>query len=139
MLDSFVTYIQKEKLFGKTEKILLTVSGGIDSIAMCELFHKAGLKFGIAHCNFQLRGKESNDDEHFVEELAEKYNVPFHSITFQTLSYAKKNKLSIQVAARQLRYEWFEEIRKQFAYNYTATAHHMDDSIETFFINLIRG
>ena len=139
MLNSFTTYIKKEKLFSKTNTILLTVSGGIDSIVMCELFHQAGLKFGIAHCNFQLRGEESDTDELFVEELAEKYDVQFHSVSFNTAAYAKKNKLSIQLAARKLRYDWFEEIRSQFDYNYIATAHHQDDSIETFFINLIRG
>jgi len=139
MLHSFTTYIKKEKLFSKTDSILLTVSGGIDSIVMCELFHQAGLKFGIAHCNFQLRAEESDTDELFVEELAEKYNVQFHSVSFDTSAFAKKNKLSIQVAARKLRYDWFEEIRTQFDYNYIATAHHQDDSIETFFINLIRG
>lgn len=139
MLNSFTTYIKKEKLFSKTDSILLTVSGGIDSIVMCELFHQAGLKFGIAHCNFQLRGEESDTDELFVEELAEKYDVQFHSVSFDTSAYAKKNKLSIQLAARKLRYDWFEEIRSQFDYNYIATAHHQDDSIETFFINLIRG
>lgn len=139
MLNSFNTYIKKEKLFSKTDKILLTVSGGIDSIVLCELFHQAGLKFGIAHCNFQLRGDESDTDELFVEELAEKYEVQFHSVSFDTSAFSKKNKMSIQVAARQLRYQWFEEIRTQFDYKYIATAHHQDDSIETFFINLIRG
>lgn len=139
MLNLFTTYIKKEKLFSKTDNILLTVSGGIDSVVMCELFHKAGLKFGIAHCNFQLRGDESEGDENFVEELAEKYRVQFHSVSFDTSAFAKKNKLSIQVAARKLRYDWFEEIRTQFDYSFIATAHHQDDSIETFFINLIRG
>lgn len=139
MLNSFNTYIKKENLFSKSDSILLTVSGGIDSIVLCELFQKAGLKFSIAHCNFQLRGEESDGDEIFVETLAEKLKVQFHSVTFDTSSFAKKNKLSIQVAARQLRYEWFEEIREQFDYSFIATAHHQDDSIETFFINLIRG
>jgi tRNA(Ile)-lysidine synthase len=139
MLQSFQNHIQKEKLFSSKEKILLTVSGGIDSVLMCELFYLAGLKFGIAHCNFQLRAEESNGDEVFVKSLAKKYNVEFHSIKFDTSSFANKNKLSIQIAARQLRYQWFEEIRKKYNYNYIATAHHQDDSIETFFINLIRG
>ena len=139
MQKALLSFIQKEKLFNKTDKILLTVSGGIDSVVMCELFHKAGLKFGIAHCNFQLRAKESDADEFFVEELAEKYKVQFHSSAFDTSAFAKKNKQSIQVAARELRYQWFEEIRTQFDYKYIATAHHQDDSIETFFINLIRG
>ena len=90
MLNSLTTYIKKEKLFSKTDSILLTVSGGIDSIVLCELFHQAGLKFGIAHCNFQLRGEESDTDELFVEELAEKYGVQFHSVAFDTSAFAKK-------------------------------------------------
>jgi len=139
VLTSFIEHIKKENLFSLTDNVLLTVSGGIDSILMCELFHKAGLKFGIAHCNFQLRSEESDGDETFVTTLAEKYNTPFHSVTFNTAAYAKKNKLSIQVAARQLRYHWFEEVRENCNYKYIATAHHQDDSIETFFINFIRG
>lgn len=139
MLKSFVNYIKKENLFSKKEKILLTSSGGIDSLVMCELFHKAELQFGMAHCNFQLRDNESDEDEVFVNSIAEKYNVPFHSIKFDTSAFAKKNKLSIQAAARQLRYKWFEDIREQYNYNYIATAHHQDDSTETFFINIIRG
>lgn len=139
MITALLNHIKKEKLFSTTEKVLLTVSGGIDSVLMCELFHKAGLNFGIAHCNFQLRAEESDDDETFVNTLAEKYNVPFHFIKFNTSLYAKKNRVSIQIAARGLRYKWFEEIRKEYKYNYIATAHHQDDSIETFFINLLRG
>ncbi|MFL5763501.1 MAG: tRNA lysidine(34) synthetase TilS [Bacteroidia bacterium] len=139
MLSAFTTYIKKQKLFSKTDKILLTVSGGVDSVAMCELFHKAGYSFAIAHCNFQLRGKESDADETFVEALAEGYGVEFHSVSFNTPAFAKKEKLSIQAAARSLRYDWFEEVRTQFGYDVIATAHHSDDSIETFFINLIRG
>lgn len=139
MLQFLLSYIKQEELFRPSEKILLAVSGGVDSIVMCELFHKANLDFGIAHCNFQLRGVESDEDELFVEKLAEKYAVPFHTVSFDTSVHAKKNKLSIQVAARQLRYNWFEEIREQFSYKFISTAHHRGDSIETFFINLIRG
>jgi tRNA(Ile)-lysidine synthase len=139
MLPSFRTYIAKENLFNPSETILLTVSGGVDSVVMCDLFHKAGFHFAIAHCNFQLRGSESNGDAAFVKNLAKKYKVEFHSIEFETSVYAKKNKLSTQVAARELRYEWFEKIRKKHRYHYIATAHHLDDSIETFFINLLRG
>ena len=139
MLQSFKSFIKKENLFNLSDKILLTVSGGIDSVVMCELFYQSKINFGIAHCNFQLRNEESDKDELFVEALAEKYGVPFHSVSFNTSVYAKKNKLSIQVAARQLRYDWFEEIREQFNFKFIATAHHQDDSIETFFINIIRG
>lgn len=139
MLSSFNSFIQKEALFSKADKILLCVSGGVDSVVMCDLFKKAGYDFGIAHCNFQLRGDESDEDELFTEELAESLGVEFHSVAFDTTAFAKKNKLSIQVAARELRYQWFEEIREQFEYDYVATAHHLDDSIETFFMNLARG
>ncbi len=139
MLKPFQSYINQEKLFSSNEKILLTVSGGMDSVFMCELFHLSGLKFGIAHCNFQLRAKESDGDEAFVKALAKKYKVEFHSIKFDTSTFAKKNKLSTQIAARQLRYKWFEEIKEEFNYKYIATAHHQDDAVETFFINIIRG
>lgn len=139
MQAPFSQFLKNESLVAPGDKVLLAVSGGIDSIVMCELFYRASVHFAIAHCNFGLREKESDEDENFVEELAEKYEVPFHSIRFETASYAKKHKLSIQVAARELRYRWFEELRAQFRYSSIATAHHQDDSIETFFINLIRG
>ena len=139
MLQLFKTYNQNKSLFSSSEKILLTVSGGIDSILMCDLFFKAGFNFGIAHCNFQLRGIESELDEAFVKQLAEKYKVPFFSKKFHTSNYAEQEKISIQMAARYLRYEWFEEIRKKNKFKYIATAHHQNDSIETFFINLLRG
>jgi tRNA(Ile)-lysidine synthase len=139
MLKIFTENIKKEKLFDSSSRILLAVSGGIDSIVMCRLFFEAGFNFGISHCNFQLRGKESDTDEHFVEKLAEKYGVPFHSVSFETNDFAVKNKLSVQTAARTLRYEWFEKIRKNYKYDFICTAHHRDDSVETFLINVIRG
>ena len=132
MQRAFLSYIKKENLFNSSDKILLTVSGGIDSLAMVELFHHAGFNFGIAHCNFQLRGEESDGDEIFVRSIAEKYSLEFHLIKFDTAIYAKKNKVSIQIAARELRYQWFEEIRASNNYSFIATAHHKDDSIETF-------
>lgn len=139
MLQKFIDYTKKEFSLKKKDTILLAVSGGIDSVVMCDLFHQAGFQFAIAHCNFQLRGKESDEDETFVEALAEKYNVAFHSVSFDTAAFAKKKKLSIQEAARELRYSWFEEIRQQYNYTSIAIAHHRDDSVETFFINLLRG
>jgi tRNA(Ile)-lysidine synthase len=139
MHHALLKYIQREDLFKRKEKILLTVSGGIDSVVLCDLFHAAGISFGIAHCNFQLRAAESDEDEQFVKDLAAKYKAPFYHIRFNTDAYAAKNKVSIQVAARELRYEWFEKIRTDYHYNYIATAHHQGDVIETFFINLIRG
>jgi tRNA(Ile)-lysidine synthase len=139
MLKQFKRFIATQKLFLRKEKILLTVSGGIDSVVMCELFYQAGLHFGIAHCNFRLRGSESDGDEKFVKELAEKYNVPFYIHHFETNTYAIENGISIQMAARDLRYAWFDEIIKNECYQYIATAHHQNDQIETFFINLLRG
>ena len=97
------------------------------------------LSFSIAHCNFNLRGKESDGDKQFVSELAQKYQVQFWWKSFNTKPYSKKNKVSIQMAARDLRYEWMKRIAKEKHYDYIATAHHLDDSIETFFINLLRG
>lgn len=139
MQQEFLTYIRNEHLFTQKDKILLAVSGGVDSMVMCDLFHAAGFAFAIAHCNFQLREEESNGDELFVKEAAEKYEAPFYHIRFDTVTYTKKNKLSVQAAARALRYEWFEQMRSQHHYHTLATAHHRGDVIETFFINLIRG
>lgn len=139
MLEQFLNFIKKEDLFKKDQKILLTISGGVDSIVMCDLFHKAGFSFGIAHCNFKLRGKESDGDKKFVSELAEKYKVPFFWKSFNTKPYSEKNKISIQMAARELRYDWMKRLAKDKKYDFIATAHHLDDSIETFFINILRG
>jgi tRNA(Ile)-lysidine synthase len=139
MLEAFTSYIKSKNLFTNKDRILLTVSGGVDSIVMTELFHQAGFEFGIAHVNFQLRGKESDGDEQFVKDLAKKYNVPFYVNTFDTEAYAKENGISTQMAARDLRYQFFDELCKEYKYDYIATAHHKDDQLETFFINLFRG
>jgi len=139
MIHAFKSFIAKENLFKTGEKILLAVSGGIDSVAMCELFHLSSVKFGIAHCNFHLRAKESDEDEAFVKLLAEKYKVPFYVCHFATSDFALEKGISVQMAARELRYQWFELIRKQEGYQYIATAHHLDDQIETFFLNLMRS
>lgn len=132
-------FVAKNALLEKGDRTLVTVSGGRDSVVLCELFHKAKFPFAIAHCNFQLRGEEANDDEIFVMKLALKYKVDFFSNRFETKKFADKNKLSIQEAARVLRYEWFEEVRSKNGFDFIATAHHKDDELETFFINLIRG
>lgn len=139
MLEEFRKYISDHDLFTPSDHILLAVSGGMDSVVMTELFHRAGFKFGIAHCNFGLRGKESDGDEVFVEKLAGKYNVPFFTKRFLTTKVTKERGISVQMAARELRYAWFEEIRKKHKYSYIATAHHLDDQAETFFINLLRS
>lgn len=139
MLHEFKSFIAKQDLFNTGEKILLAVSGGIDSVAMCELFHRASVKFGIAHCNFHLRGKESDEDESFVKLLAEKYKISFYVRHFAISDFATEKGISVQMAARELRYQWFESIRKQEGYHYIATAHHLDDQVETFFLNLMRN
>ena len=140
MLVKFLKHIESNSLCNKADKILLAVSGGVDSVVMAELFHRAGFCFEMVHCNFSLRGKESDDDETFIRHLAKnKYNVPCHVKRFDTKAFAAQNKRSIQEAARILRYDYFEEIRKKQKLDYIATAHHADDRIETFFINLLRG
>ncbi len=139
MLNAFLHYIDRESLFLPHQPVLLAVSGGIDSVVMVELFRQAGFHFGIAHCNFHLREAESDRDESFVKELARKLNVRFFSGNFQTEQYARQNHLSIQMAARELRYQWFDELLMREQFDYVATAHHLDDQIETLLINLVRG
>lgn len=139
MIKKFEKYYQKNELFAKTDKILLTVSGGRDSVAMVYLFRAAQLNFGIAHCNFKLRGKDSDNDEKFVFDLAKKLKVPFYTNSFDTKTYAKTNKLSTQMAARELRYSWFAEIKTKNNYQFIATAHHKNDVAETLLINLAKG
>jgi tRNA(Ile)-lysidine synthase len=139
MLEDFKKFIQAENLVDNKVKTLLAVSGGLDSAVMAALFHKAGLHFGIAHANFRLRGKESERDEDFVRELAVLYHVPIFVKHFETAQFARANKVSIQVAARQLRYEWFDELLLSHGFDHVATAHHLDDQVETFLINLTRG
>lgn len=139
LLTGLTTYIQKENLFSPDQKILLATSGGVDSVVMAHLFKQAGLPFVIAHCNFQLRGDESVRDESFVTTLAATLGVPFFSVRFDTVYYATEKRVSIQVAARELRYEWLETTRKASGCAYTATAHHMQDNVETVLMNICKG
>jgi tRNA(Ile)-lysidine synthase len=139
MLVEFQRYIQEKELFFPHHSILLAVSGGIDSTVMAHLFHQAGFKFGIAHCNFSLRNNDSDFDEVFVRSLALELNVPFFTQKFHTATFAKENHLGIQEAARMLRYDWFETLIKQESFDFLATAHHLDDNIETLMFNLLRG
>ena len=134
-----ISFIEANNLFSSSDKILLAVSGGIDSVVMAYLFRVAGYRFAIAHCNFGLRGYESDGDAVFVKNLAQKFGVPFFLEKFNTEQAAKQKGVSIQMAARNLRYDWFEKVTRENKYNYTATAHHLDDQVETFLINLIRG
>ena len=139
MLNSFLTFINQHKLNLNNQYTLLTVSGGVDSVVMLNLFYKAGFKAAIAHCNFGLRGEESNSDEQFVRELGQKYGFPFFVERFDTKNYASEQAISTQMAARDLRYAWFEKIREENSIQWIATAHHANDNIETALLNLTRG
>lgn len=138
MLDRFIENITAKQLFNSNQKVLLAVSGGIDSMVMLYLFEKSGFDYGIVHCNFHLRGDESNEDEEFVKKQVLIHGVPSFFEGFDTKEYAQINGISIEMAARDLRYEYFEKIRKNHKYDFIATAHHSDDLIETFFLNLTR-
>ena len=127
---------------GKAQRHLgyiLALSGGIDSMVLADLLLKAKADFVVAHCNFHLRGVESDGDEQFVRDFAERNGLKIYVKQFETETYAKEHGLSIEMAARDLRYAWFEELRQQLNYDYIAVAHHADDQLETFFINLLRG
>jgi len=139
MIEEFNKFIFENNLIKQGDKILLAVSGGIDSMVMAHLFLRRNHKEGIAHCNFSLRGQESDKDEELVRQFAADNNIPFYTIRFETKAYAKRNKLSIQMAARELRYNWFEEIRGKNGFDSVAVAHNLNDNIETLLINLIRG
>ncbi len=139
MLDKFLSYIAENKLLNNNHKVLLAVSGGIDSVVMMHLFRETSFSIHLAHCNFKLRSKESDEDEIFVLNMANKLKMKSHVKRFETIDYSKKNKLSVQMAARELRYEWFYEIAEKFNYDYIAVAHNRDDLVETFLINLSRG
>lgn len=140
MTNEFIQYISENKLFDSYDKVLLAVSGGIDSVAMLQCFKEAGLcEFGVAHCNFGLRGEDSDADEAFVKKLAKRAKVTFHSHFFDTEAFAEQEKISIQMAARELRYTWFEKLMKDHSYTYVATAHHQNDVLETVLFNLTKG
>jgi tRNA(Ile)-lysidine synthase len=139
MISKFKKFISEYNLINPGDKILLAVSGGIDSMVMTHLFQSLDYKIGIAHCNFSLRALESDKDQEMVGLYASELNVPFYSTRFETKTFAKKNKLSVQMAARELRYQWFEEIRTKYGYDSIAIAHNLNDNIETLLINLTRG
>lgn len=138
-LTQFTAFIKAHALFSAEQKILLAVSGGKDSVLMAHMFKRAGFNFGIAHCNFNLRGNESQRDDAFVKLLASNLNVPFYVAHFETEAYARQQQISTQMAARNLRYQWFETLRKDNNYDFIAVAQHQNDSIETVLLNLTRG
>ena len=156
LLQRYQVFIKKENLFSPKDKLILAVSGGVDSVVLCELCKQAGYDFIIAHCNFQLRGEESERDEKFVKSLGEKYQVEVKVKKFETEKYAEEEKVSVQEAARNLRYNWFFElvngqwsiVNKDASHLsihhspftiHILTAHHADDNIETVVMNFFRG
>ncbi|MBY0245039.1 MAG: tRNA lysidine(34) synthetase TilS [Sphingobacteriaceae bacterium] len=137
--QDFLQFIKKNSLFEQDNRVLLAVSGGKDSVLMAHLFKSSNIKFGIAHCNFNLRSTEAPRDALFVEKLALALDVPFFITQFDTQAFAKQHQLSTQMAARELRYQWFEEIRNSEKYDFIALAHHKNDVTETMLLNLVRG
>ena len=126
------------KLSAKT-KLLVAVSGGVDSMVLCDLLVKAKMNFSVAHCNFQLRGKNSEEDEEFIRNYCDENKIPFFAEKFNVKQYKESGNYSTQMAARELRYNWFNGLISEYQFDYLLTAHHLNDSLETFLINLSRG
>lgn len=139
MLQKFQKHIIQNFSFLKDKKLLLATSGGLDSMVMVDLLRRFDCEIAMAHCNFQLRGLESFEDQKFVQEYAQTNKIDLFLTRFDTENYAKNNQLSTQVAARELRYNWFQEIIEREKFDYILSAHHADDTLETFIINLSRG
>uniref|UniRef100_UPI0040496104 tRNA lysidine(34) synthetase TilS n=1 Tax=Flavobacterium sp. TaxID=239 RepID=UPI0040496104 len=139
MLAKVQNHINLNFLNLKEKKLLLATSGGIDSMVLVHLLHALNYEIALAHCNFNLRGNESNADEKFVIKYAQDNQIPIHVISFQTEEFAIENKLSIQIAARELRYNWFNQLLNSEKYDFILTGHHLDDQVETFLINFTRG
>ena len=139
MLSRFLDFAAKERLFSTGSRLLLAVSGGIDSMVMGWLVREAGIEHSIAHCNFSLRGEESDADEQYVKSWSQENSIPFYSRKFDTLGYANSHRISVQMAARELRYEWFRSLILSEGFDSVAVAHNLNDNVETFLINLTRG
>jgi tRNA(Ile)-lysidine synthase len=139
MLKAFVSHIERKDLFMRDGHFLVAVSGGVDSMVLCDLLKKAEYKFSVAHCNFKLRSDASDADEQFVKAYCENNGLRYFSRSFDTLHYAEEKKISIQMAARELRYAFFEKLMEEYSFTYLFTAHHLSDNVETFLINLVRG
>lgn len=139
MVEQFLGFINQLKLCNKQDKILLAISGGVDSMVMLDLFGKTGFEITIAHCNYQLRGADSDADQQLVEDVAKVKKIPIYAKTFDTEQYSGEHKVSIQMAARELRYEWFQELASERGYSCIATAHHKNDVLETVLLNVTKG
>lgn len=139
MLNQFKQHITQKFPESVSGKTLLAVSGGVDSMVLLHLYQALKLDFAVAHCNFQLRGTESNLDEKLVVYFCKKHDIPCFVERFDTMQFVESRKVSIQIAARELRYNWFKQICADNDYQFIATAHHLDDQVETFLINFTRG
>ena len=139
MKNKVQQFITEKSLFVREDKLILGISGGADSVCLMHVFLELGYSVELAHCNFNLREEESDADEYFVKDLAREHQLKIHVKQFDTLAYAAENKISTQMAARDLRYAWFEKLRIKSNAKYLAIAHHANDDVETFFINLVRG
>ena len=139
MLLKLKQHITLQFPFLEGKKILIAVSGGLDSVVLTELFHSLNYNISLAHCNFNLRALESDKDEAFVKNLGDRLQLKTYTTKFDTNKYASINKISTQIAARELRYQWFQELTIEHQFDYVLTAHHADDNLETFLINLSRG
>lgn len=139
MLQKLQNHLETNLYFLQGKKLLLAVSGGLDSMVLTHFFQQLNYSIGIAHCNFQLRDAESFGDQEFVQTYANDNLIPFYTTLFDTKSFANDYKLSTQIAARELRYNWFYELLEDEGYDFVLTAHHADDNLETFLINLSRG
>jgi tRNA(Ile)-lysidine synthase len=139
LIQKLKDFIESKKLISQDQKVLIACSGGRDSVVLATGLKNLGYQISLAHCNFQLRGEDSYGDESFVKKLAHELDIPLYNIQFDTKAYATKHNLSTQMAARDLRYNWFQDIMATHNYQLLATAHHLDDHVETLLINMLRG
>lgn len=139
MQEKFEAFVREQKLFDKNDRVIVALSGGVDSVVLATLMLRSGYTFSVAHCNFHLRGEESNRDERFVRSWAEKNKIKLFVSEFDTYEYMQQKGISLEMAARELRYSMFKNLMTSQGFSLLATAHHADDSAETFFINLLRG
>lgn len=139
MLSKVKDYIKKNNLLNSNDLYLVALSGGADSVALLLLLDEMGCQLHAVHCNFHLRGEESDRDERFCEQLCQQKNIPFHRIHFDTMTYAETHQVSVEMAARELRYRYFEQLRKDIGAAGVCVAHHRDDTVETVILNLVRG
>lgn len=140
MLDEVIAYVEEHALFDPAaDTVLVAVSGGLDSVVLLDVLHRLEIRLAVAHAHFGLRGDEADADEQFVRKLAKQLNAPYHAEFFQTKAFAEREGISTQMAARLLRYQWFEQVRQQHGYAVVATAHHRRDQAETMLLNLTHG